>query len=475
MDVLLITADAELVQRILRCKPVAAHLTVCASATASTVVADEVWLDLESCDAPASLPVPRALRRYVYFAAEGQAVPAGLPLGMVVRKGCRPSLIQVLWSASTAEPAPSRSADVDASDSLPAWVVQFQTPNLRRLCRRMERLLPQRLGFRQARVRWASRPAGGAPLAATARPQAAPAGGQTASDSGQAASRAPQAQPTLPLDSPSRWTERFTGRSPAEESSAIFRPVSRIALESSSTAAESAEMIVPLVSHGRFYGAIELTGRRTQDEHSVNPALLGRFLGSCVHSARTLRRARREARMDGLTGLCNDRRLREALHREVSRAARFGKPLAVAVLDVDELKDVNDRHGHAAGDALLRHAARLISAALRACDVAARCGGDEFAIVLPETGLSGATLVLERLMTSVRSAPLLLGGHCIPVRISAGVAQWDGECSAAELLARADAAMYASKTTRRGGARPARGSVAADRAAAAAGFEPGNA
>lgn len=138
---------------------------------------------------------------------------------------------------------------------------------------------------------------------------------------------------------------------------------------------------------------------------------------------------------DPLTGVANRRRLEQELARELVRARREGTPLCVVILDVDDLKEHNDAHGHAAGDRLLRHVASAWAGALRATDLIARLGGDEFAVLLPDCPPAVADRLMSRLCDE--AAPVCTS--------SAGAACWDGRESADELLARADRAMYDAK------------------------------
>jgi diguanylate cyclase len=141
------------------------------------------------------------------------------------------------------------------------------------------------------------------------------------------------------------------------------------------------------------------------------------------------------AQTDPLTDLPNRRAWTELLEREVARVRRFGKPLCVAMVDLDHFKRFNDTHGHVAGDELLRQVARAWSDVIRPTDTMARYGGEEFAVLLPDCGLGDAIVVIERLR---RATP---GGE----RCSAGVACWDERETPVELVARADARLYEAK------------------------------
>jgi len=141
------------------------------------------------------------------------------------------------------------------------------------------------------------------------------------------------------------------------------------------------------------------------------------------------------ARTDPLTSLANRRTLEQELVRDLARADRDGRPMSVLLVDIDNLKSVNDAHGHDAGDALLRDAGTAWSTRLRSGDLLARYGGDEFAALLPDCSLHDATLVAERLRGSASDGP-----SC-----SVGIALWDGRESGNELLTRADRALYEAK------------------------------
>ena len=146
-------------------------------------------------------------------------------------------------------------------------------------------------------------------------------------------------------------------------------------------------------------------------------------------------RARHLARSDDLTGLPNRRRWHEELDREMARARRSGAPLCVAMVDLDEFKEYNDTHGHLAGDDLLARTGAAWAQAVRATDMLARYGGDEFSVILPECPLDEAKVVVER----------LCGATPHPVTCSAGIACSNGTEPAEGLVRRADDALYQAK------------------------------
>jgi len=157
---------------------------------------------------------------------------------------------------------------------------------------------------------------------------------------------------------------------------------------------------------------------------------------------------------DPLTGLGNVRQLGESLRLEVERASRFGRSLGILVLDLDHFKNVNDRHGHRAGDAVLVEFSRRVRSVIREVDQAFRQGGEEFVILLPETDVAGSLTAARRIGEAVREAPFQVAaarvGDAPPVRIavtvSVGVAVFPRHAqSGAEVLDAADAALYAAK------------------------------
>ena len=173
--------------------------------------------------------------------------------------------------------------------------------------------------------------------------------------------------------------------------------------------------------------------------------------GVAVHNVRVHEEAQRLSLTDPLTGLWNYRYLRESLRREVERASRFGRMLAVLVLDLDHFKEVNDTYGHAAGDAVLGEFARRIRIGLREVDVAFRQGGEEFVVLLPETDAYGGAIVAERLGAAVRDRPVLIDGRGgIQVTVSIGVAVFpEHGADDQSVLRAADDALYVAKNAGR--------------------------
>jgi len=158
------------------------------------------------------------------------------------------------------------------------------------------------------------------------------------------------------------------------------------------------------------------------------------------------------AMRDDLTQLFNRRYFYSRLERELEQARDFHRPLAVVVLDVDRLKEVNDTYGHKAGDLLLATLGRLLVQHTRTCDLPARIGGDEFGIVMPETDKSAAFAVANRLQRSLESASVFEeGGKRLQLAISLGVSgyPWGGDDVDA-IVQWADTYMYAAKGVRRG-------------------------
>jgi len=175
-------------------------------------------------------------------------------------------------------------------------------------------------------------------------------------------------------------------------------------------------------------------------------AVTGLVLAAAVAAQRDIQGTWRElAVTDPLTGLANNRQLNQSLESEIRRSRRTGQPLAVVLLDLDGLKQINDRHGHLAGSLAIRRVAEALLGSCRATDTAARFGGDEFALVLPETGEAAAWHVArgvaDRLATDAEKPNL---------SISVGVAVYPGHGETVEaLLNAADVALYETKERRK--------------------------
>jgi diguanylate cyclase (GGDEF)-like protein len=174
---------------------------------------------------------------------------------------------------------------------------------------------------------------------------------------------------------------------------------------------------------------------------------IGERAGPAIENARRFREARQLADLDALTGLHNRRFFHETLAREVARASRYGRKLALLVLDMDDFKAINDRIGHLAGDAVLAGAAERIRDVVRTADIACRVGGDEFAVIIPESTLTDADQLYRRVLAAVSSRPIGRAGRLF---LSGGVAELRAEDDATSFFERADQALYRAKNDGKG-------------------------
>ena len=203
---------------------------------------------------------------------------------------------------------------------------------------------------------------------------------------------------------------------------------------------------VPLQAGSISFGSLLLFGAEFTEEDRMTAVSLASHAVVALDNARLHRIVERQALVDGLTGLANRRQCEETLEDELARVERFGGPLAVVVADLDWFKDVNDRHGHPAGDAVLREFAALLQETVRDVDLAGRWGGEEFVLILPGTDLEGGAQLAERVRGLLGGRTLLaVDGSPIPISASFGVAAIPPAKMASELFAAADAAMYEAK------------------------------
>jgi diguanylate cyclase (GGDEF)-like protein len=202
----------------------------------------------------------------------------------------------------------------------------------------------------------------------------------------------------------------------------------------------------PMISGGRTIGVISaerIGADACGDEDLQRLTFVSRYLAAAVEFAWTHAELRQTAATDHLTGLANRRALEEALEREIALGSRYGQSMSLVLIEVDQFKLINDGHGHLRGDAVLRAIGRILRGMCRETDLAARYGGDEFVLMLPNTSKSGATRLTERLR---RRVPEAARRFSVPLTISAGIATLpeDGG-SAVALLEVADKLMYQAK------------------------------
>lgn len=219
--------------------------------------------------------------------------------------------------------------------------------------------------------------------------------------------------------------------------------------------------MLPLRCRDELIGSINLG---SADPHRYTAIHASDFLAHlavvaslCIENAVNRARLRRSGFTDVLTGWHNRRYLQARMKEELARACRDGSPLVCTMLDIDHFKRINDSWGHAAGDSVLREVAQRIDAEVRTSDVAARFGGEEFVILLPNTTCAEGHYLAERIRNAIAALPFELpGGRHVPVTVSIGIAEFDPGAGDGDLkslgdalIARADVALYAAKAAGR--------------------------
>jgi two-component system, cell cycle response regulator len=212
--------------------------------------------------------------------------------------------------------------------------------------------------------------------------------------------------------------------------------------------AAAGAVAIPLRSGGHPFGVLAYYGRdapfEEEDVHSLQ--ILVRQAETAIENSFLYEEAVRLSLTDGMTGLWNRRNFDLRLESELSRAIRFSEPFAVVFVELDQMKSVNDRYGHQAGDTVLIELARRLTEAVREVDVVARWGGDEFTLLLPKTGLAGALRLAEKIRAAVANGPFRIDAGSLDITISVGVAAYpEHGSSGKDLVAAADAAMYQAK------------------------------
>jgi len=211
--------------------------------------------------------------------------------------------------------------------------------------------------------------------------------------------------------------------------------------------------VVPVLSGDETIGALVVEGHETGDisQHEArNVGLLAAVARGPLEIVWEIEEVTRRARTDPLTGLANRRHFDEQLRRVVAETDRFGGTCSLILADLDHFKNVNDQHGHDAGDAVLRHVALVLGEGVRTVDLCARYGGEEIAILLPQTSQTGAVELAERLRITLESRPTTHNGQKLPVTASFGVATYPVPVPYGDwLLLAADKALYEAKAAGR--------------------------
>jgi len=207
--------------------------------------------------------------------------------------------------------------------------------------------------------------------------------------------------------------------------------------------------IVPLVCQDRVVGILNLADKTEGDSFDCEDIalieLFSQLVGASIGNIKLFEKIQRQATTDGLTGLANHKTFYEILEKELWRSRRYGGQISLIMVDVDNLKKINDAYGHRAGDKVIREISRKVKECIRQIDTAARYGGDEFAVILPNTSLPDATVVAERMVGAVAHSPTTWKKEQIALSISVGLGQYDADTNPEDITSRSDQALYTAK------------------------------
>ena len=208
-------------------------------------------------------------------------------------------------------------------------------------------------------------------------------------------------------------------------------------------------IIAPLICQDRVVGVLNLAdkirGNSVSGEDIALIELFSQLVGASIGNVKLFERIQRQATRDGLTSLVNHRTFYEILEKELWRSRRHGGQISLIMVDVDNLKKINDAYGHRAGDRVIKKISSKIKECIRQIDTPARYGGDEFAIILPNTSLSDAVVVAERMVDAVANSPITWKREQIALSISVGLGQYDANTSPEDITSRSDQALYVAK------------------------------
>jgi diguanylate cyclase (GGDEF)-like protein len=257
----------------------------------------------------------------------------------------------------------------------------------------------------------------------------------------------------VPLATPLPWCQRPVKQA-MKERKVVVTPASEGRAWLSNSASGSRIFYVPLLSLDRFVGLLILVGGRKAPDLNDRTLLttIGLTMGLTLDNLHHTMDLREVAAHDELTRLFNRRHFFEQLEKELKAARRSSRPFALLLMDVDSLKLINDTYGHNVGDTALANLGKLLARRVRTEDIPARIGGDEFAVLMPDTDERSALAAAARLDKALEAKPIYESkGLALKLGVSCGVAgyPWSGE-SVAQIVQCADANMYKVKAARKG-------------------------
>lgn len=207
--------------------------------------------------------------------------------------------------------------------------------------------------------------------------------------------------------------------------------------------------IVPLICQHRVVGVLNLADKMDGDHFDSGDfaliELFSQLVGASIGNIKLFEKIQHQATTDGLTGLANHKTFYEILEKELWRSRRYGGQISLIMIDIDNLKRINDTYGHRAGDKVIREISKKIKECIRQIDTAARYGGDEFAVILPNTSIKDAFVVAKRMVDVVAQSPATWKKEQIALSISVGVGQYDADTNPEDITSGSDRALYTAK------------------------------